>query len=308
MKKLPLLLIAIYLSSATIVFAQSQEEKAALYAKFTQNIKGEADAQKMAYEQGQEYLRKYGSDNDQYVAYIQRWLARYEKADRENEFNKAFNAKNFARTYEVGRDILRKDGEPFPVIVKLVTTGSLSAEAGNNTFNDEAVALAKRGLELLDTGKITDPKPFANVDDARGFFNFSQGWLMRDKAPAEAVVFLRKAADSDGSYKNDPATYIALALAITNAEYEPLVNEYRAKFAGKDATPESEAMLAKVKTIAERMIDAYARSVALLSKPEQQENRKKVLEDLTEIYKQYHEGSDAGLNDLIANVLKKPLP
>jgi hypothetical protein len=308
-KPLTLLLLAVLFLPIAIASAQSpQEDKAALYAKFIENIKGEADAQKLAYEQGQEYLRKYGSDNDQYTAYIQRWLGRYEKADREFKFNNAFNAKDFPKTFELGREILIKDGDAFPVIVRLVTAGSLNAETGNTTLTDEAIGYAKKGLELITSGKVTDPKPFKVIDDARGFFNFSIGWLSRDKAPAEAVAALRRAAENGGTYKTDQATYVALAIAIGNAEYEPLAKEYREKHANKDVTPESEAMLAKIKGIAERIIDAYARAVAVSTKPEQQEQKRKVLEELTALYKQFHDNSDVGLNDLIAGVLTKPLP
>jgi hypothetical protein len=308
-KPLTLLLLAVVLLPVAIVAAQSpQEEKAALYAKFIENIKGEADAQKLAYEQGQEYLRKFGSDNDQYVAYIQRWLGRYEKADREFKFNNAFNSKDFPKSFELGREILIKDGDVFPVIVRLVTAGSLYAETGNASLTDEALGYAKKGLDLIDSGKVTDPKPFKAIDDARGFFNFTMGWLSRDKAPAEAVAALRRAAETGGSYKTDQATYVALAIAIANAEYDPLANEYREKHAGKDVTPESEAMLTKIKGIAERMIDAYARAVAVSTKPEQQEQKRKLLDELTTLYKQFHNDSDEGLNDLIAKVLTKPLP
>ena len=308
MKTLPLLLVAVLLMTATFASAQSQEEKTALYTKFTENIKGDADAQKTAYEQGQEYLRKYGSDNDQYVAYIQKWVTRYEKADRENEFNKAFNAKNYAKTFELGREILNKDGESLEVLSKLVTAGSLNAEGGNTSLNDDTIAFAKKGLALLDSGKVTDPKPFTSLEDARGFMNFSVGWIGREKTPADAAVVLRKAATAGGVYKNNPSTYVALALAITSAEYEPLANEYREKYAGKDVTPESEAMLAKVKAVADRIIDSYARAVALSTKPEQQQYKKQVLDELTILYKQFNNSSDTGLNELITSVLTKPLP
>jgi hypothetical protein len=308
MKTLPLLILAVLLLSFTFAAAQSQDEKTALYTKFTENIKGEADAQKIAYEQGQEYLRKFGSDNDQYVAYIQRWLGKYEKASRESEFNKAFNAKEYAKTFELGREILRKDGESFLVIVRMVQAGAQNAQAGNATLKEDTIAFAKKALELLDSGKVTDPNPFKSREDASGFLNFTFGWLSTEKSPAEAATALKKAALSGGAFKNEPSTYVALAGAIAIAEYEPLAKEYSEKHVGKDVTPEGEAMLAKVKSIAERMIDSYARAVALSTKPEQQEYKKKVLLDLTALYKQFHNDSDAGLNELIATVLSKPLP
>jgi hypothetical protein len=60
--------------------------------------------------------------------------------------------------------------------------------------------------------------------------------------------------------------------------------------------------------LGERAIDAYARAVALTTEPDQQEGKAKVLAQLTTLYKSFHNNSDAGLAELIAGVLSKPLP
>jgi hypothetical protein len=60
--------------------------------------------------------------------------------------------------------------------------------------------------------------------------------------------------------------------------------------------------------LSERAVDAYARAVALTTKPEQQEGRAKMMAQLTQLYKNFHNGSEEGLNDFIASVLSKPLP
>ena len=67
-------------------------------------------------------------------------------------------------------------------------------------------------------------------------------------------------------------------------------------------------MLERANAIANRAIDAMARAVALATKPEQKDLKGKWLSQLTDIYKDFHSGSEAGLNDLIATVLSKPLP
>jgi hypothetical protein len=63
-----------------------------------------------------------------------------------------------------------------------------------------------------------------------------------------------------------------------------------------------------VSDLVERTIDAYARAVALSTRPEQQEARTRILAQLTSLYKNFHSNSDAGLNELLATVLTKPLP
>ena len=67
-------------------------------------------------------------------------------------------------------------------------------------------------------------------------------------------------------------------------------------------------MYERLTRIVERMIDAYARAVALSTKPEQQEFKNQLMGQLTKVYKSLHNDSDTGLNDLIATVLSKPLP
>jgi len=67
-------------------------------------------------------------------------------------------------------------------------------------------------------------------------------------------------------------------------------------------------MMARLEKLIERTIDAYARAVALSKSPQQQESRARILEQLTALYKNFHNNSDAGLNELISTVLSKPMP
>ena len=48
--------------------------------------------------------------------------------------------------------------------------------------------------------------------------------------------------------------------------------------------------------------------MALSARPEQQDAKTKILAQLTELYKSFHNNSDAGLSELISTVLSKPLP
>lgn len=306
MKKIPLLL-ALVLVSALVALAQdAQQEKTALYTKFIANIKGDTTQQKLAYEQGKEYLSKYGADNDQYVAYIKKWNGKYEKVARDFNFDSALAAKDWAKSFAAGKEILKADGESFVVLTKLVEAGYRSAAGNNTAYVNESIDFAKKALAMLQSGQLTDPAPFKTTDDAAGFLNYTLGWFVRDTAPAEAASLARKAAV--GAYKNEPSTYLLIASTTIASEYEPQAKEYNEKFSGKELTPEAEAMSAKVKSIADRVIDAYARAAALLTKPEQQESRKQVMTELSDLYKTFNNNSDVGLNELIASVLSKPLP
>jgi Tfp pilus assembly protein PilF len=176
------------------------------------------------------------------------------------------------------------------------------------SLNEETIGYARKAIELLDGNKVTDADPFANLEAGRGFLNLALGWFLRTQSPVEAAAALVKAAKSDSSYKSDPLTYNLLGIAILKGEYAQVSADYNSKYGNKPPSPEQQAMLEHINQVGERAIDAYARAVALTTNPEQQEARNKMLSVLTALYKSFHNNSDAGLNDLIANVLTKPLP
>jgi hypothetical protein len=317
---LSLILAALLLGAfAPIALAQeatatkpSEEEKTELYTKYYEGAKGNAEQQKVAYEVAKEYLKKFGSEEDQYVVAVRKWVAKYEAATRAvtrvAEFNQAVAAKDHPKTFTAGRQILEQEPENFPVLLKMVNAGLLNARAGNKSLDTETIAMARKTLQLVDSNKVTNPAPMTSMEDVRGFLNFSLGELLAVSAPAEAIAALLRAVKEGGAYKTDPATYFLLGATIYNAEYQPLAAEYSEKYTGKDETPESKAMLERANAIANRAIDAMARAVALASKPEYKDSKAKWFAQLTDIYKDFHNNSDAGLNDLIATVLSKPLP
>jgi hypothetical protein len=93
-------------------------------------------------------------------------------------------------------------------------------------------------------------------------------------------------------------------VAYYKNEFEPLASEYKAKYEGKEATPESEALLNKINAITHRLVDAYARAVALSpAGPAKDDRRAK----LATFYKQLHDGKEDGLNELVTGILAKPV-
>jgi DNA-binding ferritin-like protein len=257
-------------------------------------------------------LKKFGSEEDQYVVAVRKWVAKYEATTaavtRFAEFNKAVAAKDHPKTFTAGRQILEQEPENFKVLLQMVNAGLLNARAGNKSLDTETIAVARKTIQLVDSNKVTDPAPMASIDDVRGFLNFSLGELLQVAAPAEAKAAFLRAIKEGGAYKTDPTTYFLLGATIYNAEYQPVAAEYSEKYTGKDETPESKAMLERANAIGARAIDAMARAVALATKPEYKDAKSKWLAQLTDIYKDFHGGSDAGLTDLIATVLSKPLP
>src|SRR5258705_9402976 len=105
------------------------------------------------------------------------------------------------------------------------------------------------------------------------------------------------------------STYAYIAGTYEAGPYEKQSDDYKKLYEGKDETPESKLALANINQVIDRMIDAYARAVALAgSEAQYQAGKTEWMEGLTTWYKYRHNQSDAGLNEMIAGVLTKPLP
>jgi hypothetical protein len=292
-----------------MVEQQRDAEREQLFATFSSNKKiAGPEFQRLAYEAAKEYIKRFGAENDHNVREVQRFIGSYEKAWRGNDVFAAYTAKDYTKAFELGRPLLQTESDNFFVLATLVEAGYANALAGKASLNSETVGYAKRAIALLDAGKVTQADPMKNVEVAQGFLNYALGWLVKDEDPVEAATAFRKAVQFNSPYREDPLTYRWLGGTILKGEFTQLSTQYNEKFGNKPQSPEQNAMLEKINRVADRAIDAYARAVALSTKPEQQEARAKMLAQLTALYKNFHNNSEEGLEQLIANVLSKPVP
>jgi hypothetical protein len=283
--------------------------KEGLYNQFTEYRKSlNPDERRLAYPAAKDYLRKFGGDDDVYARDVQKFVTNYERAAHDGEIFVAYTAKDYTRAFELGRPQLKADPSDFFVLATLTEAGYENALAGNVSLNDEATGYARGAIKLLEGGKLTKADPFKSMDIARGYLNSTLGWFIKDQLPFEAAAAFLKAAQSDSPYRTDPAVYHRLGVAILKGEFAQLSAEYNEKYGAKPASPEQKQMFERLSHLVERTIDAYARAVALSTKPEQQEARTRILAQLTSLYKNFHNNSEDGLNELIATVLSKPLP
>lgn len=282
------------------------------------------DSRRKAYEAAIEYLKRFEGDKDPDARTVREFVTTYERAARQSEIFSSYNSKNYAKTFELGRAILEHDPENFFVLTVLTQAGFDNAQAGNATLNEATVGYAKKAIKLVEGGKVTKAEPFMNIEAARGYLNAAVGTLLREKSPAEAAQAFRKAVQSDSSYRTDPLTYHRLGIAILRGEFAQLTQEYKDKYLQEPPSAAQQGMLARINKLGSQALDAYARAVALsdparLNAPSSSdagagrtklppESRNKILEQLTTLYKGFHNNSDAGLNELIATVLSKPLP
>ncbi len=296
-------------TNPTMTSTYMDNEKEALYARWTdfkRNLNPEQ--QRYAYPTAKEYLRRWGGAKDAETREIQKWVVEYERQMYARDMYAAYEGKSYAKVFELGRPAVKSDAENFVALSLMVEAAYDNAVAGKSDLSSEAVDYARRAIKLMEDGKISRADPFKSMDLARGFLNYALGTFEKDENPIEAAAAFGKAVRSESPYKTDPAAYHRLGISILKGEFAKLSAEYNDKFGAKQASPEQTAMLQRITHLIDQTIDAYARAVALSTKPEQKEARDKIMAQLTVLYKNVHNNSDAGLNELIAGVLSKPMP
>jgi hypothetical protein len=292
-----------------MVSEQRDREKESLFNQITEYRRSpNPDQQRLAYPTSKAYLRQFGGDNDRYAREVQKFVDEWERRAHDSEVFQAYGAKDYAKTFELGRPLLKKSPEDFFLLATLTEAGYEDALAGHASLNTETLDYARRAIAVLEAGQVTQVDPFKSVEVARGFLNSTLGWLLKDQSPVEAATAFLKAAKSDSPYRTDPTIYRRMGVAILKGEFAQLSAKYNEEFGAKPPSKEQAAMLERVSQVAERAIDSFARAVALSTRPEQQDAKGKIMVQLTELYKNFHNNSDAGLSELISTVLSKPLP
>ena len=302
----------IELKAETPSVAQDQctdESKGTWYADFT---KFRTTDPTKAYEAAKKYLAACPQEEGQIPTYLKKWVAAYDKEARKLKLQPLlYNDKKYADAFSLGKEILADEPENLRVLIDLAYGGYLaSATAKNQTFNADSLNYARKAIQMIESGKAPESwAPFKSKDDTLAFLYNGIGHMTLKTNSAGALSPLIKAAQFDSDLKKDPWTYFFIAAAYEAGPYAQLSADYKTKFEGKDESPESKLALANIQQVIDRMVDAYARAVALAgTDAKYQVNKKEWMESLTTWYKYRHNQSDAGLNEMIASVLAKPLP
>lgn len=309
--------------------ADCDQAKTDIYPKWLADRGGDAAKQKAAYDAGKEFLAKCEGVDDAYVNAVKKWVAKYDEAVGKFEVRKRFEeaaktvdaapagSKDYAPLFAAGKAYTTAEPDNLAPLLALTNVGVLNSTAGksaNKSLDPDAIAFARRALQLVESGKGT-PEEFkllgaANKDEAVTGLNYRLGILTRGTSPDEAANYLLKVAQSSSPLKSDPSLYFYLAQAYTAGEYKRLADDYNTRFAGKEETDESRLAQAKLTASLNRILDAYARSVALNTKTDAASVAFKTdtTATLTNLYKQSHDGSDTGLAQFIAESATRRLP
>ncbi len=294
---------------ASAVQETEDEVKVAVYKRFVDN---RLPNPALAYEAAKEYMRRYGKENDEYTRYLKLWIPAYEKDDRTQRLPEAIYAsKNYAEGYNLAKQVLADDPDNVKALIALGYGGYLATTtAKNETFNADSVRYARKAIQLIEAGRTPDEwKPFQNKDDVLASLHYAIGFLELKTRPEEATADLIKALQYESDLKKSPFTYYYLAFTYEKGPYQRLSADYSKRFANQPETPESKAALDNLNRVIDRIIDAYARAVALTgTDPKYQASKTEWMKQLTTFYRFRHDNSDAGLNEFIAGALARPLP
>jgi tetratricopeptide (TPR) repeat protein len=304
-----LALSALAFGSQSVVLAQETDDpvKIEIYNRFYNNAKTN---QVVAYQAARDYLQKYGKDKDQYIDYLQKWIAIYERDERKRNLPILINEKKFSEAYATGAKILADEPGYLRAQIDLGYAGYIAASSKNESFNTTALDYARKAIQAIESGKQpTEWAPFKGQDDTLAYLNYAVGYLTLKSTPDAAIDSLLKAAQFDSDIKKTPSTYYFLAVAYESGPYKTLSSAYQTEFAGKPETPQSKAALEKLNVVMDRIIDAYARAIATAaSDPKTEQSRKEWTAQMSNYYKFRHENSDAGMKEFIDTILQKPLP
>ena len=302
-------------AAAHTAIAQDQcttEAKNALYKTFTDNFK---TAQDKAYDAAKKYLACPADNADEgqqkIIAYLKNFVTKYEAADKKNQYRiKLYNDKKYPEAYALGKEILTAEPDNLKVLIDLGANGYLVMPLNNQSLSAEALEDAKKALQQLEAGKTVENwDPLKSKDEAIAYLNYTVGTLTLQSDPSNALKNLIKAAQFETPLKKSPYTYAYIAGAYETGPYAKQSADYKAKYPGKDETPESKLALANINQIVDRMIDGYARAVALAGNDTNFTQAKAVWnESLTTWYKYRNNNTTTGMDQLVAGVLKTPLP
>ncbi len=285
------------------------ESKLAWYTEFREKLKTD---QAKANELAKKYLACPAvAGEEQITSYLQNFVTLYAKASRKDQISDlVYNKKDYAKAFEIGKAVLADEPENVKVMLDLAYAGYAAATAKNDNFTTDAINYAKKAMQLIEAGKGPENwTPYSGKEEALAYLNNTIGLLTVQKNPSEGLPYLIKAAHFESKLKKLPFTYGTIAGAYEAGEYAKLSAEYKTCCEGKDETPQSKLALENINQVIDRMIDAYARAVALAGNdPANQAAKKEWMESLTQWYKYRHNQSDTGLNEMIASVLSKPLP
>ena len=334
---LGILMMAFTAVTVTPIFAQDgQEEKVALYKKYTDNFdKPEIEKKKIAIEAGKQYIEKYGAneeDKDQ-VNYLKSAIPAIEEQvkkielkkirdDRFKRFDAALKIKNAADTFAVGKEIIANEPPDSPIAldasILLASIGLEQAKAKVDTFNNDAINYAKTVIQKLNAGQTSKKfgyqYEYENKDNTLGWMNHIISYITyyRQDKKNDALPYLYKATQLNSETNKFSDIYRIIGLWYLE-EALRIDKDRLAKIAAAENkdTDETLALLALQKGYADRSIDGYARAYSIASAKGSiatKEYKDALYSRLQDLFKFRFDDKTTGIDAYVSTVMNKPMP
>jgi len=288
----------------------SAENKLAWYNEFREKFKTD---QPKAYELAQKYLACPTAAGEESIAtYLkEKFVAPIDKARRTPKVSALiYEQKDYPKAFELGKQVLADEPENLRVLIDLGYGGYAASTAKNDSFSAESLGYARKAIQAIESGKAPESwVPYKSKEDTLAYLYNAVGQFTLKTNVSEALAHLIKAAQFQSELKKDPWTYFFIAAAYEAGPYTKLSADYKARFEGKDESPESKLALENINQVVDRMVDAYARAVSLSGTDAKFAAKKtEWMESLSTWYKYRNKDDVTGLPAMIASVMSKPLP
>jgi len=214
------------------------------------------------------------------------------------------DASKIEKLITAGDEYLAKQPGQVYILTQVALATGYGVLGGFYKDIDKSHSYADKALKLLENP--TPPEGFKPDDYAKlraeGLARLNQYkglYYLRQATPdpEQAIVYLTKAAEhKDWSTAKDPNTY-ALRAEANSIIYDKLSAEYRAMT--DKSTDAAKAMLTKIDPVVDKMIDDYARLVALFNKPDTKQQHEAAKGRLEDFWKYRHEGKLEGMAEYV---------
>ena len=287
--------------------AQSQEcnddNKGTWYGTFYKNYKGDAAAQKVAYDAAKTYLGACAADPaDKQAAFMKKFVdlmdASLGKANSGKAFQDAVAAKKYDDEMKYGKEVLATDPENVDVLSIMGVAGLAQGSVLNESATD-----AEKAIQMIESGK---PLKAYTHDQALAYLNWTIGKSKLASAPVDAIPYFLKSAKLESEVKKNPQLYLDLSAAYETGPRAKLSKDYKDSLKpDQTESDQSKVILENLNRVIDNQIDAMARAAALAPA----DAKKTIVGDLSALYKYRNKGAtDASVTELVANVLSKPIP
>jgi hypothetical protein len=163
-------------SNPPMTSAESDNEKEALYARFNDYRRNpNPEQQQYAYPTAKEYLRRWSAGKDAETKEITKWVADYERAMHQRELYAAYDAKDYAKVFDLAGPLVKSDPQYFFGLAILTEAGYENLLTRNTSRNAETAEYARQAIAMIESGKVSNVDPYKSLEIARGFLNSALG-------------------------------------------------------------------------------------------------------------------------------------